>query len=161
MRRIGSVRPVSSLFEFLFQPGEAIEVRVVQPWCGSGVFDNAADLQAALSDLDEARPDGIYCTLNPVTREAFERAPNEFRRAVRGQKLASSSRDIAARKWILLDCDAIRPRNVSATEEEKSLAAEKAQLIRDFLLAEGAPAMVEADSGNGAHLLLPCDLPND
>ena len=80
---------------------------------------------------------------------------------MRGQKLASSGKDIAARKWILLDCDAIRPRNVSATDEEKSLAVAKAKLIRDFLLSEGAPEMVEADSGNGAHLLLPCDLPND
>src|SRR5437588_6607224 len=98
-----------TLFEFLFQPGEAIEVRVVQPWCGSGFFDDAADLQAALAELDEAKPDGIYCTLNPVTQEAFERAPNEFRRAVRGQKLACSKEDIARRAWILIDFDPVRP----------------------------------------------------
>jgi hypothetical protein len=54
------------LFEFLFQPGEAIEVRVVAPWCGSGFFDNAKDLGDALSELDELKPEAVYCSLNPV-----------------------------------------------------------------------------------------------
>jgi hypothetical protein len=35
------------------------------------------------------------------------------------------------------------------------------RVARDYLLSEGTPPMVEADSGNGAHLLLPCDLPNN
>jgi hypothetical protein len=34
-------------------------------------------------------------------------------------------------------------------------------MVQDYLLAEGAPNMVVADSGNGFHLLLCCDLPND
>ena len=148
------------LFEFLFQPGEAIEVRVVSPWCGSGFFDNAEDLQSALEQLDALKPEGIYCSLNPVTPEAFARCPNSFRKAD-GSKLASNGSDIARRAWILIDCDAIRPKQTSATEEEKSLALEKMREVRDYLLNEGAPAMVEADSANGGHLLLPSDLPND
>jgi AAA domain len=155
-----NLKMVKPLFEVLFQPGSAIEVRVVQPWCGSGFFDNAADLEEALGLLDEAKPDGVYCSLNPVTAEAFNRAPNQFRRAD-GNKLAASGADIASRKWILIDCDALRPKNVSATDEEKALALAKARHIRDYLLSEGAPQMVEADSGNGGHILLPCDLPND
>jgi hypothetical protein len=149
------------LFEFLFQPGEAIEVRVVAPWNGSGFFDNAADLEAALSELDGLKPDAVYCSLNPVTREAFERAPNEFRRAVKGQKLACNKEDIARRAWILIDFDPVRPKGTSATDAEKEAALSKMREARDYLLSEGAPPAIEADSGNGGHLLLACDLPND
>jgi AAA domain len=149
------------LFEFLFQPGEAIEVRVVAPWCGSGFFDNAKDLGEALSELDGLKPEAVYCSLNPVTTEAFDRCPNQFRRAQRGVKLACNGVDISRRAWILIDFDPVRPAKVSATEEEKNAALLKMRAARDFLLAEGAPPMVEADSGNGGHLLLPCALPND
>jgi hypothetical protein len=149
------------LFEVLFQPGEAIEVRIVAPWCGSGFFDNAKDLGEALGELDGLKPESIYCSLNPTTREAFERCPNQFRRAQRGVKLACNDGDISRRAWILIDLDPIRPPRVSATAAEKALALAKMRAVRDYLLSEGAPLMVEADSGNGGHLLLPCDLPND
>ena len=154
------------LFEILFQPGEAIEVRVVAPWCGSGFFDNANDLGAALSELDGLKPEAVYCSLNPVTAEAFERSPNQFQRARRGVKLACSGADISRRAWILIDFDPIRRdpvlgTKVSSTDAEKNLALTKMRLVRDYLLSEGAPPMVEADSGNGVHLLLPCDLPAD
>jgi hypothetical protein len=148
------------LFELLFQPGEAIEVRVVAPWCGSGFFDNAKDLGEALGELDGLKPEAVYCSLNPVTPEAFERCPNQFQRAQRGVKLACSSGDISRRAWILIDFDPVRPPKVSATDEEKYIALMKMRAARDYLLSECAPPMLEADSGNGAHLLLPCDLPN-
>lgn len=150
-----------SLFEFLFQPGEAIEVRVVAPWCGSGFFDNAKDLGDALGELDVLKPEAIYCSLNPVTHAAFERCPNQFQRAQRGVKLACSTGDISRRAWILVDFDPMRPAKVSATDAEKALALARMREARDYLLSEGAPPMLEADSGNGGHLLLPCDLPND
>jgi hypothetical protein len=154
------------LFEFLFQPGEAIEVRVVTPWCGSGFFNNAADLADALSELDGLKPEAVYCSLNPVTAEGFDRCPNQFQRAQRGVKLACNGADISRRAWILIDFDPIRRdpvlgTKVSSTAAEKDLALSKMGMARDYLLSEGAPPMVEADSGNGAHLLVPCDLPND
>src|SRR5438445_13503189 len=100
----GNVRPMSKpLFELLFQPGEAIEVRIVSPWCGSGFFDNAKDLGEALSELDGLKPEAVYCSLNPVTPEAFERCPNRFQRAQRGVKLACNGADISRRAWILID----------------------------------------------------------
>jgi len=151
----------NGIFELLFQPGEAIEVRIVSPWCGSGFFDNAKDLGEALSELDGLKPEAIYCSLNPVTPEAFARSRNQFQRAQKGVKLASNGADISRRAWILIDHDPVRPAKVSATDEEKALALERLRAVRDYLLAEGAPRMVEADSGNGGHLLLPCDLPND
>jgi len=152
---------VKPLFEVLFQPGEAIEVRVVAPWCGSGFFDNAKDLGEALGELDGLKPEAVYCSLNPVTTEAFERCPNQFQRARVGVKLACNDADISRRSWILVDLDPTRPPRVSAADAEKALALAKMRAARDYLLSEGAPLMVEADSGNGGHLLLPCDLPND
>jgi AAA domain-containing protein len=149
------------LFEFLFQPGEAIEVRVVAPWCGSGFFDNAKDLGQALSELDGLRPEAVYCSLNPVTREAFERSPNQFQKAKSGVRLACRGEDILRRSWILGDLDPIRLAKASSTDVEKDLARLKMREVESYLLSEGTPPMVVADSGNGFHLLIPCDLPND
>jgi len=149
------------LFEVLFQPGEAIEVRVVAPWCGSGFFDNAADLQAALEELDGLKPDGIYCSLNPVKHAVFLRSPNEFKAAKKGKKLAASKEDIACRRWVLIDVDPIRPKNVSATDAEKAVALAVARQVQEYLRGQGFPEMILCDSGNGYHLLLAVDLPND
>jgi len=149
------------LFEFLFQPGEAIEIRVVAPWCGSGFFDNAKDLGDALSELDGLKPEAVYCSLNPVTSGAFARSPNQFQRAKRGVRLACRGEDISRRAWTLIDFDPRRPAKMSSTDAEKELARQKMMTVQDYLLSEGVPQMVVADSGNGFHLLLCCDLPND
>jgi hypothetical protein len=139
----------------------AIEVRVVAPWCGSGFFDNARDLAEALSELDELNPEAVYASLNPVTYEAFARSPNQFQHAKSGVRLACRDEDISRRDWILADFDPRRPTKMSSTDTEKELARQKMVAVQDYLLSEGVPHMVVCDSGNGWHLLIPCDLPND
>ena len=66
---------------------------------------------------------------------------------------------MTVRRWLLVDADPVRDPHVSATETEKRTAHEIAQQIRADLAAQGWPAPILADSGNGYHLLYRVDLP--
>jgi hypothetical protein len=57
--------------------------------------------------------------------------------------------------------DAIRPSGISASDAEHNAALDKAQEIELYLHDLGWPDPIHADSGNGAHLLYPVDLPCD
>jgi hypothetical protein len=67
------------------------------------------------------------------------------------------------RRWILIDCDPVRPSGISSTDAEHGAALARARTIRDALVADGWPSagIVLADSGNGGHVLARVDLPND
>ena len=86
------------------------------------------------------------------------RAENRIKRPLHQ---TTSDRDILRRRWLPVDFDAVRPAGVSATEEEKATALWRAREVRDHLQEAGWPEPVVGDSGNGAHLLYPVDLPND
>jgi len=68
---------------------------------------------------------------------------------------------IIKRRWLLVDCDPVRPVGISATDREKEAAWERCEALREWLAEHGLPAPVVADSGNGFHLLYRVDLPND
>lgn len=87
---------------------------------------------------------GTYYTLNPC-RADLDRPARET--------------DITARRWLLLDLDATRPKDTNATAAEKEQALDVAYKILAYLTAErGWPSPVVIDSGNGYHLLFRCDL---
>src|SRR5207247_1842544 len=71
--------------------------------------------------------------------------------------------DILKRRWLLIDFDPVRPTGISSTDAEHEAALKRAREVRAWLIEQGVPgnAMVLADSGNGAHLLVRIDLPND
>jgi len=126
----------------LFGPGERHELRSL-PGARSRVV-SADDLEHFVRSVGEL--DGsIYFSLNPI-------GPGADR---------AKATTVVARRWLLVDIDPIRSGGVGATEAEKSAAA----LVVDAILAgqgaEGWPAPVVADSGNGWHLLYRIDLPND
>jgi hypothetical protein len=109
----------------------------------------------------------VYFTLNPIRPEL-----------AKGRKSATDS-DVLKRTRLLIDCDPIRDpaamdaarretketgksfEGLSATDEEKAASLATATEIRKHLKARGWPDPVEADSGNGAHLVYLIDLPND
>ncbi len=103
-------------------------------------------LYAAVKSLADSN--GIYYTLNPVpllTRPA-------------------RASDVLCRRWILLDVDPIKPdafKDASATDAEHLAAQHVAEDIVDTLAAWDWPAVVLVDSGNGYHVLVHVDLPND
>jgi hypothetical protein len=149
----------------LFEPGQVIEVRgldaVTRAWrkphTVSGYFDDWEKLADAAVNL-QAR--GIYVTLNPVNPALLARAHNRLRDLGAGDP-ATGDGDILRRRWLLVDCDPVRPAGISATDQEHTLALARAAEIHAWLTAQGWPEPLCADSGNGGHLLYRVDLPVD
>jgi len=124
----------------------------------SGYFDNPGDLTEAVRDLDGKGP-GVYFTLNPVKPELLARARNRVKAYA---ETTTSDADILLRRWLLIDCDPVRPTGISSSREELQAALNTAEHIREHLRQQTWPEPVLCLSGNGFHLLyrLP-DLPND
>jgi hypothetical protein len=142
------------------RPGEVHEVRI--PKAGrrgtiSGYFDSFDALVDAVLPLDGTVP-GIYITLNPCTRALLARAANRLQERAQS---TTSDQDIVRRRWLLVDCDPVRPAGISSSDLEHCRAITVACGIWDDLRGAGFDDPVVADSGNGAHLLYPVDLPND
>jgi len=153
-------RPVSAscdeilrALDVLTMPGTEVELRAIDVQRHAGekpypVVRRFTDMQALANEalaLDSYAK-GIYVTLNPMKEGTAGNAQDS---------------DIAARRWLPVDVDPKRPANTAASDEEHEGASRRAGEIRTFLTGLGWPEPVEADSGNGAHLLYRVDLPND
>jgi hypothetical protein len=124
----------------------------------AGYFDDSCELLAALDKLNTAK--GIYFIPNPVDPALIARANNRIRKAVKGE--STSDDNIMARHWLLIDCDAVRPAGISASNEQHKAALERAKAIADELHQNfGWPDPIVADSGNGGHLVYRIDEPAD
>ncbi|MEN6343078.1 MAG: hypothetical protein ABFC89_11040, partial [Methanospirillum sp.] len=156
--------PVREALDLLLAPGSVAELRALgrDGRVASGYFDDLAKLADAVEPMDAAgQYRGIYVTLNPVNPALLARRANRVEgRLGRGDPTTADA-DIVRRRWLPVDVDPIRPSGVSSTADEHRAACAVARAIRDALGAEGWPAPVVADSGNGAHLLYRIDLPND
>jgi hypothetical protein len=141
--------------------GGAVEIRALNCQPGNfttiGYFDEEHLSEAArlATKIDAS---GIYFTLNPVKADLLARAANRLQ--PRPKFSGTSDGDIDRREWLFLDFDPVRPSGISATDEEKSLAFQRAEGCRQFLADRGWPVPLAADSGNGMHLDYPIALPN-
>jgi hypothetical protein len=143
----------------LFDEGDVVELRIPKTerdGTVSGYFSNHTLLLKALASRNGDA--AVYLTLNPVVPSLLARCANRVRSRAR---TTTSDKDIERRCWLLIDCDPVRPAEISSTDAEHEAALERARDIRLVLSEEGWPAPVLADSGNGAHLLYRTDLPND
>jgi hypothetical protein len=113
--------------------------------------------KAALEITPHAQ--GVYFLLNPVHPDRLARRCNRIDVAEDGE--LAGDKDIACRRWLLVDADPSRDSKVSSTDEEKALAWDVITAVRSFLDARGWPAPVVGDSGNGFHLLYRIGLPAD
>lgn len=149
----------------LFQPGAVVELRVLDartatfrnPHVESGYFDDWSHLADAVGDIAAAK--GVYVTLNMVNPALPARAANRIGPA--GRDPLTGDRDVIRRRWLPLDFDPVRPAGISASDEEHTHALACARMVKQELVANGWPAPVVADSGNGAHILFAVDLPAD
>lgn len=142
----------------LFPPGGVVELRAFKgKQVRSGYFNDLDVLADEAGKLD-GQGWQVYVTLNPVKEALLARAAN---RAKDKPAVTTSDRDVASRRWLLLDVDPVRPSNISATDEEKKAAYLTAKEVLQYLRQQGWPDPVIADSGNGFHFLYPIDLPND
>jgi hypothetical protein len=121
----------------------------------SGYFDSVDKLINALSEVTSA--EGVYVTPNPVDRALLARANNRITKANK----TTTDQDITRRRWLLVDCDPVRPAGISATDEEHDHAIRRARAVSAYLRDAGWPDPILADSGNGTHLLYRIDLPVD
>ena len=144
----------------LYGPEDLVELRIVGvPYRGviAGYFHDKVALAQAAANYNEQG--SIYIMLNPVKDELKGRTHNRIQ--VKALHTANDN-DIPCRRYLFVDCDPVRPKGTSSTDEEHNLALAKAKLIRDWLMQEkGHNDMFMADSGNGAHLVIPVELPND
>lgn len=147
----------------LREPGAVAELRAPKVRRGqyttnaSGYFDDPEKLVAAAALID-GTAEGVFVTLNPVRPELLARANN---RLASGVKATTSDLDILARRFLLIDLDPRRPSGISATEDEKAAAMSLATEVKAHLHSLGYPDPIEADSGNGAHLLYAIELPRE
>jgi len=125
----------------------------------SGYFD---DLNSLARNADVLSEDtdipAVYITLNPVLPDLIARSANE---TLDRSEVTTKDHEILQRRVLLIDCDPIRPTGISSSESEHQAAIDRSQKIRDYLLSEGFPLSLLADSGNGGHNLYRIDLPND
>jgi hypothetical protein len=154
---------IEAALRVLLAPGQVTELRALNvtdadgrwPRTVAGYFTDHAKMAAAAVQLDTAS--GVYFTPNPCNPDLLARSNN---RAQKAQKSGlTSDPDILTRRWFLVDLDFIRPGGISCTEEEHAAALERAGTVERALAADGWPAPISADSGNGGHLLYRVDLP--
>ena len=147
----------------LFPPGRVIEIRILSDdGISSGFYDNyqkaAADLQMRGVD---PKVTGIYVTLNEVNPVLLARRANRIKTRLSKHDALTTDADILNRWWLPIDIDPIRASGISSSASEHTDALVLADSIEKFLTDLGWPQPIIADSGNGAHLLYPIDLPND
>jgi hypothetical protein len=150
---------IARTIALLFEQGQCVEVRVPKTerdGVVSGYFTDHASLAKQLAGRNG--DPAVYVTLNPVVPSLLARCANRVRPRARA---TTSDHDIEARRWMLIDCDPVRPAEISSTDAEHDAALERARDIRMMLSEEAWPAPVLADSGNGAHLLYRIELAND
>ncbi|HWQ64574.1 MAG TPA: hypothetical protein VN429_09180 [Methanospirillum sp.] len=154
---------ITALLQYLYEPGQVIEIRIIsEEGISSGYYDN---FQTAATDLLNRETDkhvtGIYATLNEVNPALLARRANRIKYRLGKKDSSTADADIIRRRWLPIDIDPVRPSGVSSSEEEHASALSLAETISSFLSGLNWPEPLVADSGNGAHLLYPIELPND
>ena len=165
MEPISDRAEIERSVSFIVQPGNVVELRALQArdptgrhvGTVSGYFTDTKRFVRAAEHWS-GHAVGVYFVLNPVLPDLLARACN---RTVRWAQNTTADHEIIRRRWLLIDCDPVRPRGISATDAEHLAALERATVVRDHLRSKGFPELLVADSGNGAHVLVGVDLPND
>lgn len=149
-------KTLAPAFKAIFKEHEALEIRIKHNGSMSGWFfgKGSGNEIVKLVEQYDGKAEAIYVTLNPINPEVLTRTGEQT------SKLTKDS-DISRRAFILVDVDPVRPADVSSTDEEKEQARKVILRIKDSLEGRGFPAPHMADSGNGYHLLYPCNIPND
>lgn len=156
--------------KYLHSPGAVFELCIISPsennsplWEGKA-FGKKRIVAGWFKDPEQAaklavqiKAEGIYTTLNPCQDALLARADQRLKANVD----RTADNHIERLKNLLIDLDPIRPAGISSTGQEHQAALEMTQIIRADLTKEEWPEPSLGDSGNGAHLIYPLDLPND
>lgn len=97
---------------------------------------------------------GAYMLVNGLLDPALS-ARYEQNRWVRAKNGRATDRDVRQLRSLYLDCDPVRPKGISSTDEQKAEARTVATQIREFLSGNLSPAAIGfGDSGNGYYILV-------
>ena len=145
------------------EPGDIVEMRIPNAKQNKVIFgysDNAESFAKGVCDWEPGAYAGYYFTINPAVQAVFSRCANKTERWA---KETTSDGEITKRRWLPIDLDPVRPAGISSDEKEHAAALEMARTIRAWLISKGWPAnaFILADSGNGGHLPVRIELPND
>ena len=160
-----NAQAVTTALSTWFAPGEVFEIRVLNAltkrWNSRehtefGYFDyeHINEIPGLLDQLLSYK--GVYVTVNPLNPAVLGRAKNHFSS---GQAISAKDTEVMMRRWLLVDCDAIRVSGVSSSDTEHQYALDKASEIASKLASIGWPEPIRLDSGNGAQLMYRVDLP--
>lgn len=123
----------------------------------SGYFDDL-DKLAELADNNDSSGNS-YIVINPVNPELKGRSYNKLTPFANSLTVDA---EVPCRRYILIDFDPKRPSGMGSNDAEHKAALKRAKSVCHYLQSHfGFPDMFRADSGNGAHVLVPCDFPNE
>mgnify|MGYP002621768368 CR=1 FL=1 len=145
--------------------GRLVEIRLLGQSNYSGYFTDIETLLKQIKPLLDPQNGKYYgnvqayFTLNDINPDLYSREQrNVF---IKKPKATTTDKDIVRRKMILLDLDPVRTAGISSTNDELEKAHLKAVDIYRYLRDSGFSEPIITQSGNGWHLYLPCDMPND
>jgi hypothetical protein len=152
--------------EVVWEGYDRLEVRAIHPSTDprrkgkteAGIFDRSRLSELVAFAVTRSGQCPVYLTLNPINPSFTHPATN---RVVAYPKGLVGNGDIAARRWLFIDLDPIRPTNTSASNEQLENAVKTAVRVKQHLAAQMWPDPIECLSGNGIHLLYRIELPND
>lgn len=139
--------------------GNFTEIRILGKFQYSGYFKSFDNLCKQLEPYTNMEDEQIYFVLNRIDESCYARPQCE--KFVKSVKVSTNDNDIISRRFVMIDCDPIRKSSVNSNEFEFNCAMQKARDIFRFLRENGFPDAIVCHSGNGAHLQLLVDLPND
>ena len=152
-------------WEVFKSDGELVEIRLLGKNTYSGYFTNVETLIAQLKPLldhNNAQYYGAlqaYFTLNDINPALYSREQRDV--FVKKPKSTTTDGDIVRRHFVLVDLDPNRVAGISASNEEFEKAHLKAVAIYRYLNDNGFCEPIITKSGNGYHLYVTCDMPND
>lgn len=139
--------------------GNFTEIRILGKFQYSGYFKSFDNLCKQLEPYTEMDNEQIYFVLNRIDESCYARPQCE--KFIKSVKVSTNDNDIISRHFVMIDCDPIRKSSVNSNEFEFNCAMQKARDIFRFLRENGFQDAIVCHSGNGAHLQLLVDLPND
>ncbi len=147
-----------------FCRGNVIEIRCLgvegkKNRTDSGYFDNYSKAAGMTQQyVRDSRTKGVYIVLNEFSPDLLARAANRFEPFA---TTTTSDAAILRRHWLYGDFDPTRAAGISSTNDQVQESLQRAADASEWLRSQGLCEPIIAMSGNGSHLHLPINLPND
>lgn len=139
--------------------GNFTEVRILGRFQYSGYFKDFDNLARQLEPYTEMDEEQIYFVLNQIDDSVYGRPQCE--KFLKSVKVSTNDNDIISRRFVMCDFDPCRKSSTNSSDEEYQYALDRAKDVYYFLKEQGFEDCIICSSGNGIHLDLKVELPND